>query len=177
MEKRALILPAMFDSLAQCAEMLGVSKAVVQSWKKAGCPAFRNSRVDRDPLLEWFAQGGRDSSEAQAVLNKEQEEALLIRERRLQKEMQNAETRKELIPRTEIERVESAFIQSIIQRGDQMGNKLGAVLCPSDPVPAAKTIDDYWEELKRLAQSDFKTRVTSETDAGADDPDGDSSAS
>ena len=47
-----------YDSIASCANAVGIPVPVLRKAKKSGCPAFRSNRVHLGELLPWlFAQG------------------------------------------------------------------------------------------------------------------------
>lgn len=47
-----------YDSIASCANAVGIPVPVLRKAKKGGCPAFRSNRVHLGELLPWlFAQG------------------------------------------------------------------------------------------------------------------------
>jgi hypothetical protein len=46
-------LPRVFDSINQCSSVCGIPVPALRAAKKAGCPAFRHSRVDLIEFLKW----------------------------------------------------------------------------------------------------------------------------
>lgn len=46
-------LPRIFDSINQCSSVTGIPVPALREAKKAGCPAFRHSRVDLVAFLKW----------------------------------------------------------------------------------------------------------------------------
>lgn len=45
-----------YDNMAQAANILNIPLAVIKRCKKAGCPAFRGSRLYKDDFLLWYEQ-------------------------------------------------------------------------------------------------------------------------
>ena len=56
-------LPAVLDSLAQAEAVWGIDRREMLRAKHAGCAAFRNGKIQRDPLLDWLKANPRSESE------------------------------------------------------------------------------------------------------------------
>jgi len=56
-------LPAVLDSLAQAEAVWGIDRREMLRAKHAGCAAFRNGKIQRDPLLDWLKSNPRSESE------------------------------------------------------------------------------------------------------------------
>lgn len=54
MKKKSL--PEYFDTMKQAASALELPLKILKKAKGAGCPAFRGSRVYREPLQEWLKE-------------------------------------------------------------------------------------------------------------------------
>lgn len=53
-------LPAQYDTMAQCAARTPIPLSVLKDAKRAGCEAFKHSRVYFQPLLEWLFSDRND---------------------------------------------------------------------------------------------------------------------
>ena len=51
-----------YDSIASCANAVGIPVPVLRKAKKSGCPAFRSNRVHLGELLPWLFAQGEDSA-------------------------------------------------------------------------------------------------------------------
>jgi hypothetical protein len=50
----AKLKPVYFESMKQCAALLGIPVHKLKAWKAEGAPCFRYSRIYHGPLLEWI---------------------------------------------------------------------------------------------------------------------------
>jgi hypothetical protein len=49
-----------YDSLAACAGATKIPAPTLRKWKRAGCPAFKGSRVSLAGLLQWLFNGTQE---------------------------------------------------------------------------------------------------------------------
>lgn len=59
--KRQSPIPWAFDGLSSCSGVTGIPLAVLKRAKRAGCPAFSNTRVELVPLLTWLFSSDAES--------------------------------------------------------------------------------------------------------------------
>lgn len=67
-----------FDTMAQCSAATGVPVAVLRESKRAGCPAFKHSRIYFGPFLRWLFENMDDQS---TDWGKDLEKSKALRER------------------------------------------------------------------------------------------------
>jgi hypothetical protein len=61
--ERVQKVPAVLDSLAQAEAIWGIDRREMLRAKHAGCAAFRNGKIQRDPLMDWLKANPRSSEE------------------------------------------------------------------------------------------------------------------
>lgn len=108
------ILMDSYDSIAACASGTGIPTTTIKQAKRAGCSAFRGSRVYLAPLLRWiFEQADK------APLNYDQERAqnVVLQNAKLKVEIRHL--KRELIPVEEVSHLGSELgsaIRTVVSR-------------------------------------------------------------
>ena len=108
------IIQDTYDSLGSCAAGTGIPVTMIKQAKRAGCSAFRGSRVYLAPLLRWiFDQAGK------VPLNYDQERAqnVVLQNAKLKVEIRHL--KRELIPAEEISHLGSELgsaIRTVVSR-------------------------------------------------------------
>ena len=59
--------PDVAQSMAQAESLWGISKAAMRIAKAAGCPAFVEHRIHRDPLIEWLEKNPEAAGKGEAL--------------------------------------------------------------------------------------------------------------
>lgn len=109
--------PPITCSRVELARLLGVDESTLYRWRKEGMPGSPargrgGSEYDPAQVIAWCRATGKLGSTAQDedALDKDQEQALYVRQKRLREEMENAARRGELVEVADVERAWSGLV-------------------------------------------------------------------
>ena len=144
-----------FDSLGSCASVTGIQLSVLKRAKRAGCPAFVNSRVELGPLLAWLFKRGHDVTEDWSG-------RLLAAQARLE-ELKLEELEKSLVPMATARKVINDVLGPLKIEMMSASATLSSRCNPGDPELARIAIADWARQTLQNA-SDAITREAPESE-------------
>jgi len=105
-------IPKEVASIAQAAKIWGIPKEEVSRARvKGGIDAFRNGRIQREPLVKWLAENPPNEEDAEALDWKTRK----LKGQALQVEMTVAKARGELIEKKTVERTWAKYFAIITE--------------------------------------------------------------